>query len=395
VWGDTTPVHVETGAASLSGIRIDNNVLGSPPGAFVEPPVLPEWGVRIDAATGCDIEENLIGFVQRSTVLLATTSSGCRVNSNEIRESGKVFNTYDGVLVWAAPSDIQGNLIVGHEALGIDTISSGGGHRIRENTVDGNGLAGIQSGGVRLIGGDNVAMLNIIRNNTGPGVIVNGGATVSIQNRISQNHFGGNGGTAIDLVASGGSDDTGDGINANDGTLLGDGSAGNVCGTVATSGNLGLDFPIIDDVTGTDNVRGRACPNTDVEIYRAVAGAGDTLAGVDHGEGVQFLDTTTADAAGDFIVNIAGLGPGDVLSAIGIDAANNSSEFGPNFLIGRKITGTIYDDINDNGSFDASELGIGTGWAKRNRSTGCSAIPAPAPLPSPSAVATKQIRTSA
>jgi hypothetical protein len=28
------------------------------------------------------------------------------------------------------------------------------------------------------------------------------------------------------------------------------------------------------------------------------------------------------------------------------------------------VSGTVYDDINDNGSFDASELGIGTGWAK-------------------------------
>jgi CSLREA domain-containing protein/uncharacterized repeat protein (TIGR01451 family) len=364
VWGDTIPVHVEAGAASLTGILVDFNVLGSPPGAFAEPPVLPEWGVRIDAATSCEINDNLIGFAQRSTVLLATTSTGCRVSSNEIRESGKVFNTFDGVLLWAGPSDVQGNLIIGHEALGIDTISSGGGHRIRENTVDGNGLGGVQTGGVRLVGGDNVAMLNIIQNNTGPGVIVNGGATVSVQNRISQNHFSGNSGTAIDLVASGGSNDTGDGINTNDGTFLGDGSAGNVCGTLATSGNLGLDFPIIDDADGLGNVTGRACPNATVEVYIASAGAGDMLAGRDHGEGIQYLGATMADAAGDFSLNVGALSPGDALSAIDIDGANNTSEFGPNFLLGYEVAGTVYDDINDNGSLDASELGIGTGWAK-------------------------------
>ena len=54
------------------------------------------------------------------------------------------------------------------------------------------------------------------------------------------------------------------------------------------------------------------------------------------------------------------------LTGSGRDGANNTSEFSGIVTVTalRNVTGTIYHDSNDNGSFDASEQGIGTVWVK-------------------------------
>ena len=81
-------------------------------------------------------------------------------------------------------------------------------------------------------------------------------------NRISQNHFGGNGGLAIDLVEA---------DNADPPHEQGDGHTLTV-GTDPTTGNNGIDAPVVTSAT-TTTVSGTTCPTCEVEVYRAVAGA--------------------------------------------------------------------------------------------------------------------------
>ena len=186
---------------------------------------------------------------------------------------------------------------------GVDFFGGGGSNTLRNNTIEQNGWGGTETGGIRGLTSDNTIELNIFRDNVGSGVLVvvadpafpTAGAP-GLRNRLSRNHFSGNGSNAIDLQTTLDLIAPGDGITANDGTLLGDSSVPNVCGTDPDHGNEGLDAPIIDQATfgSPTSVVGRACPSTEVEIYRAVADAdsSDTLGGDDFGEGTFYLGAT-------------------------------------------------------------------------------------------------------
>ena len=131
------------------------------------------------------------------------------------------------------------------------------------------------------------------------------------------------GGLAIDLVES--SDVAADHY-AGDGITL-------TAGTDATTGNNGLDAPTIGSAT-TTTVSGTSCANCDVEVYKAVAGVGDNSAGTDYGEGVEYLGTATADGGGTWsLTGLTALSGGDAVSAIAIDASNDTSEFGANVAV--------------------------------------------------------------
>jgi hypothetical protein len=150
-----------------------------------------------------------------------------------------------------------------------------------------------------------------------------------LRNRIFRNSFSGNGSNAIDLLAVGGDENVGDGISVNDG-------APGACGYLGTSGNQGLDYPTIttvDYVLGTTTIVGQACPSSDIEVYRAAVGAGDTLGADDYGEGERYLGTTSTDGAGDFSFVTTDLVPGNAVTTLAIDGTDNTSEFSANELV--------------------------------------------------------------
>ena len=82
-----------------------------------------------------------------------------------------------------------------------------------------------------------------------------------------------------------------------------------------------------------DDGRRQACPNSDIEVYEALAGAGDTSGGNDYGEGERYVGTTTTDGSGDFTFVTTAFAPNDAVSAIVIDATDNTSEFSANKLV--------------------------------------------------------------
>ena len=334
-------------AAPVTNITVERNVIGSAPGAFADPGVLNALrGVFVASATNTSVINNLIGFLDNDAVT-GSAMTTTAVTGNEIREAGQVNNVADAINYGggSATGTLTGNLIVDSGGMGVDGTSTG--NLVADNTITGSGQQGVQTAGIRQNGSNNLVRGNIISGSAGPGVVV---PDIVNANRVTQNHFSGNGSIAIDLVEAGGDSAIGDGITVNDGA------------TDVSEGNDGLDYPVIDSAYingGNLTVTGFARANVEIEFYEAVGAVNDdNTAGNPHGEGVTYLftrtegvadaDATTNDSYTDpgygtdpdvsrfsfTIATPAGLSTGDEISAIAYLAANGTSEFGPNFAVG-------------------------------------------------------------
>ena len=351
-WGFVGGVGM-TGIASLrpSGVVIERNVVGSPPNAFADPAVTGTLrGVALLNTDSATIRDNLIGFVDTNGVS-ASATTGTTITGNEIRETGQVDSVADGINYGGSSTTgtITVNLIVDSGGMGIDGTATG--NLVENNTVNGSGLLGVQTAGIRQTGSGNTVRRNIVTGSAGPGIIVPDTVNAIA---VTENHFGSNGSIAIDLVEAAGDTATGDGIMLNDGAVD------------AADGNDGLDYPVIDSAVlsgGNLTVTGFARAGATIEFYEALGTADDNnSAGNPHGEGVSYLATEfegIADAdcrgraalqrsrlrhgsitpvASAFTISPApaGLIVGDEISATAYLAANGTSEFGPNFA----VTGT-------------------------------------------------------
>ncbi|NNL14909.1 MAG: cadherin-like domain-containing protein, partial [Acidimicrobiia bacterium] len=355
-----------------TGVTIEDNVLGSGPSTFADPGVPGTiHGVYVRATDGGSLSNNLIGFVDNDGAVLADVA-GWTIAGNEVREAAQVNAGSDGINDGAGSSGntISGNLIVDSGGFGLDGTTTG--DTITNNTITGSGVLGLQTAGIRRTAGPNTISSNILTGNAGAGIVVPDSDAGML---ISGNHFGGNGTIAIDLVALGGSNDAGDGVSVNDGA------------TVATTGNIGRDYPVITDAYDTgpsSTIIGTACANCRVEIYTAAAdGDGsDTLAGTDYGEGVTYLGFANADGSGDWSYVDASLSTGSVISTIAIDGANNTSEFSPNSTVvpAQGISGVVFEDIvgdvlNDGVIGDALNPGVAGVTVRLYRDTNANGMP--------------------
>ncbi|MBT8216579.1 MAG: tandem-95 repeat protein [Acidimicrobiia bacterium] len=344
----------------LEGIVLDRLVIGSAPGAFVDPgPGVRSQGTGIritDAVSGGGVLDNvitdsLIGHNRSTGVLVNTNTGGWIVAGNEIRNTGTNPSSGrpDGLSVEGGGSTahtISGNLIAGSSRVGIETWRSAGGHSIVNNDILNSSIGfSDETAGVRLAGPGNLVSKNRINGGTGPGVIVIGENTASphvasINNLISQNEFGSNTGLAIDLVASttvSAPHSTGDGLTLTPGTDPG-------------TGNIGVDAPVITSAS-TTSVTGTACVGCTVEVYRAVSGAGDG----GYGEGVAFVGSAVVGGGGTFTAAVVGVGTDDEVSAITIDGSNNTSEFGANLAVN---TAPVLDPIGNQSVDELTALGF-------------------------------------
>jgi len=340
-------------ANKLTGVLVEDNVLGSGPSAFVDPGAgnrqyrsMYAYHTQVSGT----IRNNLIGFAETTTFPMTFSAQDLTIEGNEIR--GAVYEgmaiTYSGSQI-SGDITVRGNLIDGNGDAGLSMYRTYGSNTVENNTITNNGATYL-SPGVNLWGTGNSVTKNIITGNSAAGIAVAGQRPVtsptwsaSNNNLISQNLYGGNGGVAIDLVES--TDDSnihwaGDGITLTPGTL-------------ATTGNNGLDAPAIN-AASLVTVAGTSCTSCDIEVYKAVAGAGDTSGPTGYGEGIEFLGTTTADGAGDWsLTGITGLAAGDEVSAIAIDGSDDTSEFGANVT----ATGAVV--VNSTGNLGDSVLGDG------------------------------------
>lgn len=350
-------ILVDGSSSDVVGVTIQNNVLGSSAGTFAAPDSVDSQSRNITIRQADDglIEGNLIGFSDSSSVQvrgsddLLDGADNWRIIGNVIQDGGRGNSDRDGINIGVGSSNtfVSRNLIAGNAGFGIDIGGTGGEHTISENTIIGNGDGISQSGGVRLVGSDNVVEHNLIQNNTGAGVLVTGqngnGSQViaaSTGNLISQNSFSGNSGLAIDLTSSGA---------GNLGLVQGDGVSDNEDASDVDAGNAGLDHPELSDAF-IDNLGlhlfgtiENALNIAEIEIYVAEPGAGDSDGDQTFGEGSIFLATVTQSefvnynpVTGEFEILVATPAAGwpDVLTNGGSVTAtsiqsttNNTSEF--------------------------------------------------------------------
>ena len=378
-------IRVGTSVASaFTATLIEQNILGTPASSFTDPGATRTKGSNIVAlgADGGTVKNNLSGFAESFGFLMINAADNWTVEYNEFRGNGINNANRDGVSMEDSSTGetIRYNLITANQGVGVDSYQSLGNNTIRENTIASNGIgvsANLENAGVRLFGNGSTVINNLIQNNAGAGVLVLGQSagltnTPALKNKITQNSFSGNGSNAIDLsnAAAAGSivPRLGDGITLNSGAV-------STCGYLGTSGNNGIDFPIITAATvsgGLLNVSGTACPVSTVEFYKAAVASGDTSAPNNYGEGIVYLGSLVTNAAGVFNGSFAVAGGiinvGDAVTSIAIaidntnNTSDNTSEFSGNLtavLSGVNVSGFVYSDVNQNSVKDATEAGTG------------------------------------
>ncbi|MGI9601211.1 MAG: beta strand repeat-containing protein, partial [Acidimicrobiales bacterium] len=349
---------------SVGGLTVEENIIGAGAGGLVDPGAGNRSGgsgVAINGATGAQsrIQNNLFGYLDELAVGVIS-SDAVAITGNEVRDVGQGGNIFVDALSAEEGStniEVTNNLIDGAPGNGLSLWRTGGSHLIRNNTITNVGTGGAQTAGVAVFGTNSTVDRNLLTGVSGPAIVVvgenpAGGAydwPAASGNRITRNHFGSNQGLAIDTTEASNTEaphELGDGV-----TLT--------AGTLATTGNVGLDAPVITDAA-TTTVSGMVCANCQVEVYRAVAGSGDDSGGTNYGEGVEFLGTVTADGIGDWtLTGITGLVLGDEVSAIAIDATDNTSEFGANVTLSAltvNTTGDAADAIPGDGSCDTGGI---------------------------------------
>ena len=308
-------------------------------------------------ASGNLIQGNYIGLGANGTTALANTRYGINIFDAS-------SNTIGGAA--APPGSPPGNVISGNGWEGVHlTVLSGTttGNLVRGNSIGANAAGGAAVpnglGGVRIdagasgnaIGGTGANEGNVIRGNTGKGVIVVDNNTTL--NGILGNAIYGQTGLGIDLY-----DDL---VTANNGTKNN------------SRPNADMDFPVFTSavltgstlaVTGyVGSAAGQATfANARVEIFKSDNDASG------NGEGQSYLGVlTTTVANGNFSgsIPVTGLTGGDKITGTATDGSNNTSEFGPNFtvIVASAITGGVFEDANFAGTASgwdggAADLGL-------------------------------------
>ncbi|MBI2480126.1 MAG: right-handed parallel beta-helix repeat-containing protein, partial [Planctomycetia bacterium] len=290
LYGFTTNIFVSSGTGAL----IEGNIIGSAADSFADPGVgvrTEGAGIYADSADNGIVQNNLIGFNGQNGVYLWNGADGWLIENNELRGNGQITNTEDGVTAANVNNAvIQGNLVTGNVAPGIDVASGGGGSNnlVQNNTVTGNAAGlGSEQFGVRIYqwngSGTGLATVfrNVITGNSGPGVLVHGSTS---QNSISENSISANTGLGIDL----GNSSSGDGVTAND-ALDADSGANSlqnfpVINSVATSGGfLFYNITVNSAASTTYTIRFYASASSDPSGY---------------GEGDRYLGSTTVATGG-------------------------------------------------------------------------------------------------
>ena len=325
IWGfgtlPSTAGHANiTVADGVTGTLIEENIIGGGASSFSGQVFASAANIRSEGADLGIVRNNLIGFSSSEGFHGAAGTTGWTIEGNEIRvnpNGGYLFG--NGIDIGSAGSGgftIRGNLITQHSGPDIETAGGTGGSTIVNNTLTQGGTAGGFDSGLRLDGAGNVVDRNVIRDNSGAGVLVMSGST---GNTITRNSMLANGKTGIDLLSATDSQSTGTApfVTPND---AGDGDAG---------GNGLLNFPVLLSgvvsgglVVGTfslDVVAG----SYRVEFFKNPLGA--DLSG--NGEGQIFAGSTDVAHIGGgsrfFAYSIAGVA-GDIVTATATECTDGA-----------------------------------------------------------------------
>ncbi|MBT8212732.1 MAG: hypothetical protein KJN71_06275, partial [Acidimicrobiia bacterium] len=389
VVGDDGNIRIGPHGSNITGIDINNVVLGTGANALADPGASRTLGSNViaeDATSGGlpaelnSITDSILVFTDASNVSLAN-EGGWLIRGNEINGAGigAANGQYkDAISLGGSPSGhtIIGNYIGGAHGVGVDTWQDPGGHTVTDNTITNNGLSVIveEQAGVRLFGTGSTVEHNIISGNTGAAVIIVGERQPTLPtwsagtgNLISENEFGANTTISIDLVEATDSDIThglGDGVNGN-----------NSDNNELTTGNLGIDSPVITAAVssgGSVTVSGTQfnCDTCTVEVYAAVAdGDGSDTVGLDDfGEAITYLGSATVSGTTWSLVATPAVIPTDV-TALVFDGASNTSELAQNEpvvlaadFVGRVFHDIVGDQLADDGDADLETNDANNPW---------------------------------
>ena len=355
---------LDTGGNTLAGCYIGTNAAGTAASAnggiglnVFNSPANTIGGTAAGAA-------NLISGNTSHGVSVTGTSSAQTLQGNTIglnaAGSARLANGAMGVLLDASGATIGGtsaaarNVIAGNTSENLQIGSSAGATVVQGNYfgTTASGTAGPTNGGDNIvvtsagnqIGGTAANAGNVIAGAAGHGLKISGDVT---GNAVLGNSVFGNGGIGIDLAA--------DGPSANDG--------------VKTTGqpNLLMDYPVFTTaslasttLTLTGYVGGAAGQSTfaNVRVEVFISDASNT-----NGQGRTYLGFLTTDASGNFsgnITGVAGVTNGTTkITGTATDTANNSSEFGPNAIVGVGLSGTVFEDVNYGGGSGRSLVASG------------------------------------
>jgi parallel beta-helix repeat protein len=300
--------------SAANNLLITQNVLGTTATSFTKPATLTNAdNIHLTGtATGVVVSNNLIGFSNSKGIAIDAGVVGTSVIGNEVRSNGQASPNYDGVDIQGRNASITNNLFTGTSGQGIDSYHSAGGNTITGNTVTDNGrgtanLTPNETPGVRIYGAGNSLTQNIISNNYGSGILLEGaiGTTVpAVSNTlISQNSIFGNGNVrslnnlnpsgaiGIDLEVNG------------DGEPSGTSPYVTTNSTTTTGANGLLNYPVITSayVLGSNLVvTGYAKPNAAIELFLAQANPTTyNNTGAYFGQGKTYLTTLTEGGTSD------------------------------------------------------------------------------------------------
>ncbi|HYN87803.1 MAG TPA: hypothetical protein VER55_04710, partial [Ardenticatenaceae bacterium] len=307
-----------------------------------------------NATDGIDINSgpnnNWIGGLSpgERNVISGNGSDGIEVSHSSTTRFNHLAGNYWGV-------DARGRVAVPNERDGISLEDGVDSNYVYNNVVSGNGRNGIrlyilttrsqvydnligvavdgetaipngtmtyyesERNGMHILGGaqHNLIRTNVIANNVGHGIRLSnwsestyGGYGEAYFNTISRNSMSDNGLTGIHF-AENTNPETGE----------------------QTYPNQNMPEPWIEEATPV-RVAGSACGGCVVEVFIADKSDLDDPSGENWGEGKTFIGAGAADPDGDFVVAVAGVEEGQLVTATATDAFGNTSRFARNVLVG-------------------------------------------------------------
>lgn len=313
-----------------NGVVIEDNWLGVPPsGVIPEPEAMSAFGVSVFNGTDTVIQRNRIGFHESSGIITGNLAKGLVVTENTLIGNGLAglpSAIYMGGNIDGA--EVFGNLMCANDGSGVAMYRPQGSARIFSNDIRFNGRR-FRSPGVALMGSGHEVSDNYIAFQPGPGIGVVA-YPKSQQNTMRGNFFRRLDGLSTDL-------------NYNHNTRVSDyqffdgpNPPRNSRQRRRDSANGAVNAPEFDeylfplDGDGA-TLTGRADPGTEVDIYSV-----STKQNRHYGNLGNVLTTVTADEDGRFAATVSGDGvsEGAEVSAIATDSRYGTSEPSPSAAIG-------------------------------------------------------------
>ena len=304
-------------------VVIELNWLGVTPADTI-PEIRSAFGVSVFNGVGAVIRQNRIDHHEGSAIITGVRAQGMQVTENSIIGNG-VAGMPDAIRLEGEIDNAQivGNLICANDGSGVFMFKPEGAAQLHNNNIRFNGRR-FQRAAVYLMGDDHQVTENFIGYQPGPGVVVTA-FPGSDRNLIRNNRFARLEGLSIDLVTH---------RNAQVQTYqIGDGPnpPRNSYYRRVDTGNGAINSPVFDHYTFNlegDQVllTGKADPETEVDIYQVTENAG-AYSPLD-----QPLTTVNPDTNGKFSLNLE-LPSGAQVSAIATDPRYGTSEPAPVALI--------------------------------------------------------------